>query len=253
MNIKFICLNLWQGGNLFDGILDFLKAEDADIVALQEVYNGVTPNLERKYRSLQVIQDKLNYPFTDFAPAFLDNRKEGKIEQGNAVLSKFPIIENNIEFFNEPYRKDYTEEEKNFPSCPRNLEYVVLDTPEGNLNIFNLQGVWDLDGDNYSERRQKMSDVIIKNIRGKENVILAGDTNARPTNEAIRRIGKYLSNIFAGELKTTFNMKRKDDQGYAQAVVDMIFVSPKIKVISKSCPNIDISDHLPLIANLQIK
>jgi len=66
---------------------------------LQEVYNGTDPKLERKYRSLQALQNELNYPFIDFAPAFLDNRDEGKIEQGNAVLSKFPITNNSIEFF----------------------------------------------------------------------------------------------------------------------------------------------------------
>jgi hypothetical protein len=45
MKIKVVCLNLWQGGNLFDGILKFLEAEDADILLLQEVYNASDPKL----------------------------------------------------------------------------------------------------------------------------------------------------------------------------------------------------------------
>ena len=34
MKIKFISLNVWIGGVLFDNIVDFLKKEDADIVVL---------------------------------------------------------------------------------------------------------------------------------------------------------------------------------------------------------------------------
>lgn len=47
-------------------------------------------------------------------------------------------------------------------------------------------------------------------------------------------------------------MKRKTNKSFAISVVDMIFVSKNIKVIDKNCPNIDITDHLPLICTLEI-
>ncbi len=40
MKLKVICLNIWIGGIFFDEIVDFLQKEDADILLLQEVYNG---------------------------------------------------------------------------------------------------------------------------------------------------------------------------------------------------------------------
>ena len=58
--------------------------------------------------------------------------------------------------------------------------------------------------------------------------------------------------MFKDELKTTFNMKRKTDPGYAAAVVDMIFISKNIEVISHDCPQVDISDHLPLVCKFNI-
>lgn len=252
MEIKFTCLNLWQGGNLFDAILQFLKEEDADIIALQEVYNGKDPALVDKYRSIEVIKQHLGsaYHF-DFAPAFLDNRIEGKIVQGNAIFSKFPIKDSNITFFNEPYREDYTEVPENFPSCPRNLEHTVLQTDIGDINVFNLQGVWDLDGNNYSERRKKMSEKIIEAVRGKTNVILAGDTNSMPTNKAMRDIEQHLVSVFGDELKSSFNMRRKTNPGYATAAVDLMYVSSDIQVLRHECRDIDISDHLPLIAEVR--
>jgi endonuclease/exonuclease/phosphatase family metal-dependent hydrolase len=58
--------------------------------------------------------------------------------------------------------------------------------------------------------------------------------------------------VFGEELKTTFNMKHKDNPGYATAAVDMMFISPDIKVSEKACPEVDVSDHLPLVVQLLV-
>lgn len=120
------------------------------------------------------------------------------------------------------------------------------------INFFNFQGVWDMDGDNYSPKRKKMSEVILEEIKDKPNVIVLGDTNAKPTNPAIKNIERELKSVFGSSAQTTFNMRRKDNPGYAAAAVDMIFVSPNIKILETSIPNIDISDHLPLVTTIKI-
>ncbi|MBI3620307.1 hypothetical protein HY214_04160 [Candidatus Roizmanbacteria bacterium] len=97
-----------------------------------------------------------------------------------------------------------------------------------------------------------MSKVIIDEIKDKENIILAGDFNVKPKTKTITDIENYLVNVFKNELKSTFNMRQKTDPGYATAVVDMIFVSRNFKVAKHSCPDIDVSDHLPLVAELTI-
>lgn len=252
MKVTFVCLNLWRGGELFDEILDFLARENADILALQEVNNSSNPRLADKYRSIETLQKHFNYPFCDFAPAVLDRHPIGKVPHGNAILSRFPIKSRNVLFFNEPFGERDPLDPKTFPTTPRNLQHVVLSTPTGELNIFNFQGVWDLDGDNFSEARQNMSNQIIKAIRGKSNVIVAGDTNAKHTNPAMRAIEKHLMSVFGDELVTTFNMRRKDNPGYATAAVDLIYVSKDINVIKCDCPDVDISDHLPLTATFEI-
>lgn len=252
MVLKIVCLNLWQGGNLLPGIINFLRQENADILGLQEVYNGTDPELADKYRSLEVIKSNLEYEYSDFAPAFLDNKPEGQIEQGNAVFSKLPIKGSNVTFFNEPYRTDYEETLENFPTCPRNLQHVVVMAEATEINFFNFQGVWDMDGDNYSPQRQRMSSIILKAIEGKTNVILMGDTNAKPTNQAIKNIKKELKTVFKDSVTTTFNMRRKDNPGYATAAVDMMFVSHNIQVLNRTIPPVDISDHLPLVVDLKV-
>jgi endonuclease/exonuclease/phosphatase family metal-dependent hydrolase len=252
MQIKFVCLNLWHGGRLMPGILTFLKEQDADIVALQEVYNGTDKAYPDNFRALEVLREQLKYPYDNFAPAVLDRVEVGKIDNGNMVLSKLPIAAYDVVFFNQPYGERDAYDATQFPTMPRNMQHVQIKAPAGEINVFNFHGVWDLDGDNYSPQRRKMSEVIIEHTKDKPNVILAGDTNARPTNQAMRDVEKHLTSVFGTELTTTFNMRRKDNPGYGTAAVDMVFVSPSLKIVSKSCPDVDISDHLPLVVTLEL-
>lgn len=252
MTIKVISLNMWQGGNLIPAILNFLAEQNADVVALQEVYDGQATDLADKYRSITVLKS-LNYPFTDYAPAYMDDRPEGLIPQGNAILSKFPVKSRGTTFLFEPRQPSYKELPANFPILPRILQYVSLETPAGELNVFNLHGVWDIDGDNDSPDRRRMCQIVAEAATDKPHAIVTGDTNAKTTNPALRLLEKSLDSVFGQELTTTFNMRRKRNPGYAVSAVDHMYVSRDIKVLERSCPDIDISDHLPLIVSLKLE
>lgn len=251
MKLKFICLNLFGIGELLDKALAFLIKEKPDIVALQEVYDGQQADMDRRYRALTILKKELDLKHYFYSPTFTDNRKECKIVQGNTIFSRRPIQSSKTIFFDIPYNKDYLDKFENYPYVPRNLQHVTIQSAKTKLNVFNTQGIWGLDGvDN--ERRLKMSQTIIKQIKDKENVILAGDFNLKPNTKTIQNIEKYLNNIFKNELNTSFNMRRKGNPGYTTAVVDFIFVSPNIKVIEHQCPQVDISDHLPLVCVLKV-
>jgi endonuclease/exonuclease/phosphatase family metal-dependent hydrolase len=253
LKIKCISLNLWDGGNLLPNIFKFLEEHaDADLILLQEAYNSPDPALIENYRSVEVLQAKTGLPYAHFAPMVLDKLLIGKVEAGNAILSKFPILSSDVQFFDETYRERNAYDITGNPTMPRILQHVVVDAEGTKLNLYNLHGVWDLDGDNYSELRQNMSRVIRENVQGKQRAILAGDSNAKPTNKAMRDIEDCMFSVFGDGLKTTYNMRRKTNPGFATAACDVMYVSPDIKVIEKSCPDVDISDHLPLIVTLDI-
>ena len=119
---------------------------------------------------------------------------------------------------------------------------------------WKLCGIWGLDGGDNSARF-KMSDIIVEQIKDKEKVLLAGDFNLKPNTQTIKNIEKYLTNVFKDELKSSFNLSRKNLEkfpGYATAVVDMLFVSSDIKLLTHSCPQVDVSDHLPLICEFEV-
>jgi endonuclease/exonuclease/phosphatase family metal-dependent hydrolase len=257
VSLKVISLNLWLGGELFPAIIDFLHREDADVVALQEVYDGKDLKLADKYRSMEVLHDSLGYAYSDFAEAYKQSFVDGpeaKIGHGNAVLSKLPILERSLIYMSDPpdHTIDYQDIAEHWPIFPAPLQHVVLKSEAGPINVFNMHGVWDMDGDNYSPERQRMSDTILKQVSQKPRVILTGDSNAKASNQAMRNLEARLTPVFGRELVSTFNMRQKTNPGYGTAAVDLMYVSSEFKVLSRDCPDVDISDHRPLVVRLAI-
>lgn len=237
MQLKILCLNIWHGGKLREPLLEFLKAEDADILMFQEAYDPK--------------ELRLDYPHQRFDPNFLQHINGEKHDIGNAVFSKYPIISFDVQFYFEPYGDGYEDRRETYPFFPRNLQHVVIDAKGIQLNVFNTHGIWGEDGED-NERRLKVSDMIIEAIQDKEHVILGGDFNVNEATRSMQNVEKYLTSIFKGERTTSFNMKRKTLPGYATSVVDFIFVSPGIKLISHASPTVDVSDHLPMVATVEI-
>jgi endonuclease/exonuclease/phosphatase family metal-dependent hydrolase len=155
-----------------------------------------------------------------------------------------------------PFSERTEQTPEQFEKTPRNLQHAVVHIENQDYNVFNVQGVWDLDGDNASPRRMAMCQTIADAVRDKTHVLLAGDTNLKPTNAALKPIDELLHSVFGNELVTSLNIQRKDlDKfpGYATAVVDLMYVSHDLDVIDHSCPEVDVSDHLPLVATLELQ
>lgn len=252
MQLKFITLNLFEGGLLFEKIISFLRKEQPDILALQEVYNGLGKSISKHLKSVKFLSRELNGFDYFFSPELIDNRKEGKFEYGNAIFSRFPIVFSETIFLNSTLREIRNANRRGgYDKDPKNMQHILIRPNNENINVFNLHGIWGLDGKD-NKRRIKMSNIIVDKIKEEENVILAGDFNLPPNTKTIQKIEEHLTNVFKDELTTTFNVKHKDNPGYATSVVDMIFISKNIKVVDHYCPNLDISDHFPLVCVLEI-
>ncbi len=114
-----------------------------------------------------------------------------------------------------------------------------------------MHGIWGLDGGDTPERL-RMSELIVQEISGKTPAVLTGDFNLKPNTQTIQNIEKHMINVFKNEMKSSFNMRHKTNPGYATAVVDMFFATSDINILSKSVPDDDVSDHLPLLCELEV-
>jgi endonuclease/exonuclease/phosphatase family metal-dependent hydrolase len=252
MQIKFVCLNLWFGGRQFDNIIEFIRKENPDILALQEVVKSSDLGAPTNYNTLDEIAKVFHYPYCHNAPTFVSTRLDmPTAEFSNAVLSKYPIVNSEVTFYDVPYDTNYNEMQ-DFSFSPRNLEHVEINLGTKIVNVFNTQGIWGFDGDD-NERRLKMSESIRSHYLGKENIILCGDFNTIENTKSMTAFEQELKNVFKGELVTSFNMRHKPaGSGFATAVVDMIYVSPEIKVIEHYSTEEDVTDHVPLVCVIQV-
>ncbi|MEK7458162.1 MAG: endonuclease/exonuclease/phosphatase family protein [Patescibacteria group bacterium] len=158
-------------------------------------------------------------------------------------------------FLNVPYGEyDPVPVGKDFSQHPKNMQCCEIYVGGTKLNVCNMHGLWELSGGDTPERL-KMSEIIVQEVGNKRKVILAGDFNLRPNIQTVQNIEKHLANVFKDQLRTTFNLKRKDLKkfpGYASTVVDMIFTSKDVSILSRGSPNVDVSDHMPLVVEFSV-
>lgn len=249
MKVKVIQLNIWRG-TLLDSALAFFKEENPDIIFLQEVYDTKLPGMPKTHRLFSYLEEVLPEYKGAYGAAFTDITELGNIQSGNAIFSKFEIVDSKNTFFDRPY-KTFNEQGVDPDNNPQTILSVKLNVNGTELNVSSVHGIWGRDGRD-SGRRLQMGETIISEIKDKKNVILGGDFNLNPDTQTAKNIQKYLVQIFGNTLTRTFNLKYKTDGGFKTAVVDMIFVSPNITVVDKKCLDIQVSDHLPLVAELEV-
>ncbi len=256
MKIKVVSLNLWNGGRLFDQAHDFLQRQRADLMFLQEAYNGNDLNIKKRFRTVEIFKATFPQHQTCFSPVFLDKREgEGSIQAGQLIISKFPLSNTRAIHIDTPFGEYDHDSIEDFSDFPTMLQTTFAKIGNKHVKLLNIHGPVNNDGTADTNRRLRMREVILEEIKDQKNVILSGDFNVQAKTQTIKGIEQKLINIFKDDLTTSFNVKQKNLEkfpGFANAVVDMMFISPEIKVINKSCPQVDISDHLPLVATLDV-
>ena len=149
-------------------ILDTLKQIDADIIALQEVWDEEGASLAAEFG------DKLGFHHVYAASMHRDG-----IGFGNAILSRWPIIEH-----------DHAMLSGAVESGERRLViYALIDGPRGAFPVFNTHLNWKYQ---HSHIRQKQVSDIAHFIDNKPAQdfppLLCGDFNAEPESEELRML-----------------------------------------------------------------
>lgn len=245
MQIKFLTINIWHGGIVWDNLIEFIDKEKPDVLAIQEAYNSDDQSLEKRFATINEFKKEFPFlPNVAFGETVIDTG-HGNAPWGNAIFSRFPINSSRTIFYGQSLQKyDFTKNSDPSLASHGMLE-AEISIDGKKVFIYSWHGVWDNHGWD-TENRKLMSRVIIQNIQDKEYVILAGDSNIEDDTDTIRGIEKYLINVFRGELISTFNMRHKDNNAFETASVDKVMISKNIKIVEKSQPLVDVSDHYPL-------
>jgi len=224
-------------------IRNFINDENPDILCIQEYSNSAHIDLKVYPHKYIFMQGK-------------------KIKTGQAIFSKFPIInEGNLEL----------------PSSNNSVIFADIKKGKDIIRVYNmhLQSIKispDVNeiSDNIDSINQKKSEVVIRRIsaafkkqqqqaeiivehkKGCEYpIIMCGDMNNSAFSYVYRSIRGQLQDAFeeAGEgFGKTYKFR------YYPARIDYIFADPKMKVKSfKNFPDFENSDHYPIMARLSME
>ena len=132
---------------------------------------------------------------------------------------------------------------------PRSLQHVVIQTPAGDLNIFNYHGIAKPGDKLDTAERLEQSEKILKiwhNTGGHK--ILCGDFNLMPETQSVKILERSARNLIKEfNIDNTRNALSWNKFGHSkQHFADYVFVSPEIKVKSFEVPYMEVSDHLPM-------
>lgn len=253
MIIKFLTLNTLHGGMVWNNLVGFVRREDPDIAVFQEVYDSHDPDQEKRLRTMEEFRKEFpELKYSVFLPSLFEISLN--TNRGNAIFSKFPIENPEYYYFNSGYQKIDHRTIGAFQKVPCGMVKGEIKIEDKLVNVYSAHGVWDTHGED-TPARDKMTDIVINNLRGKERIILAGDMNLHTHTNFVKRIERELNleSVFKDLLVSTFNMNyKKEVGGYDKAAVDMIFVSKNIGIQDKYMSMDDVSDHRPLIATLEI-
>lgn len=215
------CIDM-QKKNSLKKVAEVIKREKPAVVGINEI-ESFSP------RTWFANQPKLLAASRDMLFAYGPTLKLGPIGFfGNAVLSRYPIYENSN------YRLPGSRE-------PRCCLRTRLRVPGGSITVFAAHL-----GLNRSERTGQIAELARLISGEKTPVILMGDFNCgtdqlSPLYEMLTDAGRMFG------ARPTYPHDNPTDR------IDYILVSKEIKCKSVYIPNSDASDHLPVIADLELK
>lgn len=239
MRLKVLAWNIWAGTH-YDEVLSFLRKEAADVVALQEVviHEDGSNTAERLARELGyecVHALTLRIP-KRYLPG--GEGEEGLIPFGCAVLSRFPIVDSVVHDLSP---------EKHRPVIEATID---VDGTEVSVTSLHLKHTHQ----EPSELQNVQARALVAAVPTARAITL-GDFNSVPGSEPIRIMESAMRSV---EMTPglTWSMYNEGCSvckiDTVRVKLDYIFVTKDIAVVESRIGETDGSDHLPVIAILEI-
>ena len=243
MRIRLVSWNIW-GGKYLEEVITFLKTADTDIVALQEVIENETGN------TALTIADKLGYECAYELGMKMSSKwagpprdKEEIINFGNAILSKYKIVESKIHELSKGERRVAVQADIQIGN--NILHAFSIHLKHNHLEQPNPQ---------ILEMQNEQADNLVK-LLPLNKTVLMGDFNSLPESYAVKKIGDVLRDADT-ENSLTWSVYREGCSvcliPKIQYKLDYIFTSKDLKICSFEVKESKGSDHLPVSAIVEI-
>lgn len=241
MNLKLMTYNIQHGLDYkkllnkeriidLEKIINVIKEENPDIIALNEVYNDIN-NIETVEQT-KYIADELGYNYYFFGKCITIKNTIG---YGNAIISKYPLSNYTVHKIPDPIIKKENGhyESRAIIDCELLINDEIIKVFVTHIGL-------------EKEEKENGINKILEISKNKKAIIM-GDFNMQEDNENIKKLlntyKNTLSNINEGNSTyPSTNPKEK---------IDYIFIK-NMEIISSNVIKKVASDHFPIIANIVI-
>ncbi len=254
MRFKIIQVNIFKGKYL-DALVEFINDEKPDFVTMQEVTtNRFNFYKDQNISLFQLLCEKLNMYGEYHGDLKLIGDETSLF--GNAVFSKYPILEKHVVTLKSFRPVSLDELDSDQSSVRELIDRHVLDVRvdvEGfGMHVLSWHGAWTAPPHDNEETFRQANIVYghLKNID--PPLILCGDLNSTIDSKTVRLISSvtqnFMENLPAETVTTNTKVHKIAPRGY---LIDYIFASRDFKLINLRIPQITVSDHLPVIAEVE--
>jgi len=177
----------------------------------------------------------------------------GFIEQWNEIISKFPISNASNEFYYWNY--DLKIDWSDFFINDHSRAVLVSELNINNKKVQIINVHWTYSKGKTDSKRSIVQCKYILEVAKRKNIptIIVGDFNLFPNTKSIEMINNKFKNLINEYKIITTRPDFNDGMDTWNNIVDYIFVSDEIIVNNFEVLDTDISDHLPLILDFDIK
>lgn len=241
VKVTILQWNVWYKEDV-QRIAEALSKLDADIFCLQELTHGYIK--EHQTSSWEYIADRLKLEFCCQEIPII--RKDTHWLQANVILSRYPIKKHRSEWLHKPADdKDPTDQYRGYleASIELNGNRITVGTTHMSFGV--------------KPEKDKELERLLEIVEShKQKFILTGDLNAVPDSSRVRELSKKLQHAGPDFKENTWTNKPFDLPEFQADTLDWrydyIFTSPDFEVVKSNIIKTDVSDHLPVIASLEL-
>ena len=241
--MKILQLNVWTG-RVNGALINFIKSHDFDVICMQEaVWGDKREDLEGLFATVDQIKEASGLSYDSRASNWgMKIFSEDIImEQGNVILSRDKILEEKNEVVHGEY--SIVEGIRGLYEHVYTLQVVKL---ANGFTIVNHHGYWKPTpmGDDTTVKVMKKVAGIVRELSGP--VVMCGDLNIVHEAPAMRELDFLRDLTYEYHIDNTLSGLKFD----GKVACDHILVNDKVEVQNFSVLDDIVSDHKPLMAEI---
>jgi endonuclease/exonuclease/phosphatase family metal-dependent hydrolase len=245
MKLSVLQWNVWFD-EAADNIVQLVREINADIVCLQEL---TTDSVINPDRDIPAEIESLGYDGL-YTPTF-ERTGEKHISRGNGIFSKFPIAASRQIYVQreDPKFQDYRMENRTYSEVKLDINSTGLTVGTTHLSYIPKFTI-------TNEKRKEVDKLVDAIGVNNNRFILAGDFNSMPDSYTIEQLSQILKSAGPDFSEATWTTKPFDYGEFKGDALDWrldyVFATPDIKVLNSRIVQTKISDHLPILIEIEI-